>query len=244
VARRAASRPPAAARRDRRSRGSAGTAAAARSAAIRAPTRARRRGARPGGRTAPDRSGRSRAGRTRGTSALRSRMARRTSGGSRRLSPTGGGSSAKRLRIPWASNRAALRRRVRSGTPVSRARAAGGGPTRTIGRRRLVGFLLGRGDQEAELVPIVGGIAARGWFRSTPPGPPGHRRVRPRGLPTGSWVGSNLSCWLTFRAHPISATGASNRARIRRAARYQGVNSFQCPSETTSTAPSTTCMAV
>ena len=42
---------------------------------------------------------------------------------------------SKRLRIPRASNPSTLRRRVRSGTPVSRARARADRPKWTIGRR-------------------------------------------------------------------------------------------------------------
>ena len=42
------------------------------------------------------------------------------------------GESAKRLAIPWVSKRSALRRRIRSETPVSRARTAGVRPKRTI----------------------------------------------------------------------------------------------------------------
>jgi hypothetical protein len=58
-----------------------------------------------------------------GYSAFNSTMALRLPSGRVRRSGTGAVSDAKRLRMPATAKRATLRRRVRSGTPVSRARA-------------------------------------------------------------------------------------------------------------------------
>ena len=119
---------------------------------------------------------------------------------------------SNRLRMPVASKRATLRRRVRSGTPVSRARAAARLAEEHDRPQQFVGFLLGRGDEQAELLPVVGGLAARSRTGRHRPSPGRTRSPRRAGARRGDGP------YLPRRCRPVNGplgpgTGTAGRLK-------------------------------
>jgi hypothetical protein len=107
------------------------------------------------------------------------------------------------------------------------------------GPQQLVGALLGKSTQQLQLLPVIGRfdpLTSRSGHDDTLSATAAQHAV------VGQFASERLIS--PFQDIPISAAVASNRARIGEVSWYQGANSFQCPSDTTSTVPSITLMAV